>query len=208
MRLANPADVLSALNIQSGAGPLASAGAALDATFSNIEAHLDTVLRRQIVVDDFNVYKAERIKPVLRLSRGFVDPDEPLVVTATTGFGTSLVTTVLDATDYRVDYRKGLVYVLAALPLSDMQLIVSYASGFYATSGVLAEVPDALVQAHLCLGCAFMQMNPPSVPKGKAVALGRAAIWAYQQQAIALMAQDVRPRACCLWADVTVAEDD
>ena len=202
MRLATPSAVLAVLNIQSSTGSLASAESALDATVSLLEGRLDTQFGLASRLDHFFLSDSPRMRK-LRLTASFI---RKVVVTVNSA-GSFSGGTVLPSTDYFVDVSRGVITLVS--PIGYVYVSVSYTSGFDvdpANPTIAVGAPDTLVEAHKCLACSAMQLNPANVAKDKAKALGTASIDGYQQQAYRAIEPYVRPRSSCVWPDATVTK--
>lgn len=201
MRLATPSSVLSVLNIQSSAGSLASAGAALDATLSTLEVKLDTRLVLLKQTDHFFFTDSAR-KRTLRLTNGFVSK---VVVTLNAADQYAGGTALTAGTDYFLDAIRGVVTLLSSIGYANVS--VSYTSGFDTSPSdtLMADnPPEPLVQAHAAIACSFLQLNPANVSRDKAKALGTASIDGYQQNALRGLEVYARPRGTVMWPSASV----
>lgn len=210
MRLAAPETVLSVLGIQRSPEALAVAGAALDATFSDLEARTDSRFARTLRTDYFDLDSTEVSNPRLRLTSGFVsvDPDDSLVIRYSAD-GASLSAgsgTVLDA-GFVADFFSGVLWLDGTYLAGRRVVSVTYTHGFEtAPDGVsLDSVPTALEQAHISLAAEYMMLNPANVGKEKARFMAQVGVFGYSHKASRAVQVLARPRGTVIWPSFTEA---
>jgi len=211
MRLATPEAVLNVLGIQISSGSLATAGAALDATFALVETALDTDLPSNSRTDYFDLTRYEKVDPILRLSCGFVSKDDALVVRQTES-GSPLVGsfgTVIPDTEYTVDYERGTVSLIGSYYAGKKSLSVAYTAGFAVEDDevTLAGIPDGLKQGGLMRAVTFMLTNPVNVTKEKARFMAVTAVNGFNLQSNQALSKFTRPRGGIVWNSATSKDE-
>lgn len=203
MRLASPEKLLLLLGIQSGAGSLAAAGAALDATAPLVETALETSLPRSTRTDYFTLTKSSVVDPVLRLSCGFLSRDEKVVV--------RFQGTTLEADEYKVDYTLGFVTLFGTYSVGTQNVSVNYTSGFDAPSGdrtgLLTGLPAAVEQGALSMAASYFLNNPANSTKDKGKFMATSGVGRYAGAAKASLEPFTRPRALTVWSDHSDVEE-
>jgi hypothetical protein len=206
MRLAAPETVLSILGIQQSPGSLAVAGAALDATFSDLEARTDSLFLVTSRTDYFDLDETEVASPRLRLTSGFVSLTEDLTVrysadglSLSAGSGTELTT------GYVADYVAGVVWLDGTYLPGKRVVSITYTHGFELSDDdvLLADVPTALEQAHISLAAEYMMLNPANVGKEKAKFMAQVAVHGYSHKASRAVQNLTRPRGTVIWPSFT-----
>jgi len=204
MRLAAPESVLTVLGIQTSSGSLAAAGAALDATFPDIESYLDTTLLAGRRTDYFDLTSSDRVAPCLRLSCSFVSKDEPIIVSYSSD-GAPLTpdnAATLDPSAYHIDYTLGIVYATSTFAATRRSLAVTYSAGFDADvsdSTSLSGLPDTLVQGAISKAASYMMLNPANVAKDKARFMATVTVHGLELKGVQAIRQYTRPRGTVIW---------
>jgi len=186
MRLAAPETVLTVLGIQQSAGSLAVAGAALDATFPDLEARIESDLVFGTRTDYFDLSSDEVTNPRLRLSSGFVFVAEPVTI------------------KYSSDYAPLTSTTGTAFLAGSRTVAITYSHGLEVnTDGTFADIPDSLVQAHIALAAEFMMLNPANVAKEKARFTAQVAVHGYSLKGSRAVERLQRPRGTVIWPSLT-----
>lgn len=203
MRVATPEQVLTVLGIQQSTGSLLTAGAALDATFPQLEAMLESSVVLQHRKDLFDLGSGEVTRPLLRLASGLVTTEEDVVVEFK---GDALVA----GDDYTIDYRRGVVHTLGTYTAGKHAFSVDYYTGYSAAPGstILADVPTAIVQASIDIACAYLLLSPANSAKDKARFLVGHSVDGFQRRARQSLAPLARPRANHVWESLSEVLED
>lgn len=208
MRLATADSVLNVLGIQTSAGAMVTASAALDATFHDVQEVLETNLAYSTQTDYFDIGRYEAVNPSLRLSNSFVVSDEPIVVTVSaTGLSLPADTgTVLTTADYEINFKLGTLRLRGTILAGLSVISVSYSSGFNtgADPEMLSDTPAALVQAAISKAACYAQLNPANIAKDKAKFSASVAVHALNTKGSRAIAAYVRPRGIHIWPSHTV----
>ena len=205
MRLAAPETVLTVLGIQQSAGSLAVAGAALDATFPDLEARIESDLVFGTRTDYFDLSSDEVTNPRLRLSSGFVFVAEPVTIKYSSDYAplTSTTGTAFSG-GYVVESVIGVVWPSATFLAGSRTVAITYSHGLEVnTDGTFADIPDSLVQAHIALAAEFMMLNPANVAKEKARFTAQVAVNGYSLKGSRAVERLQRPRGTVIWPSLT-----
>jgi hypothetical protein len=172
VRLADPKKVLAAAGITESVGSLASAGHALDLSFSIVEGVLESKLDYASVIDYFDYWGASTSDGFqiydLRLCHRFVDPDSVVVRVSADGSSLTSPTSgvIADPSTYRVDSERGLVHLTSPRMRGASMVSVTYDYGF--AEGM--PVPSALQD--VCVIAAVLTLNSlPATPANRGAAL-------------------------------------
>lgn len=198
MRLAAPEDVLATIGIQQSTGSLATAGAALDATYPLVEAMLESRLVRERRLDTFDLPAANIKNPEFRLFSGLVTTDETIVVNAN---GEAVA-----ADDYEIQLDIGIVRLIGEFAASKSAVTVEYSCGLEvdpSATNVFQEVPEAIKQAAIAKACAYLLLSPANSAKEKAKSLVGYSIQGFELRARQMLAPYTRPRGGYLWEALT-----
>lgn len=205
MRLAAPETVLTVLGIQQSTGSLAVAGAALDATFPDLEARIECDLVFGTRTDYFDLASSEVDNPRLRLSSGFVFIAEPITIKYSTDSAplTSTTGTTFSG-GFVVEGVAGVVWPTGTFAPGSRTVAVTYSHGLEVnTDGTFANIPDSLAQAHIALAAEFMMMNPANVAKEKAKFTAQVAVNGYSLKGSRAVQRLHRPRGTVIWPSFT-----
>ncbi len=209
MRLATANAVLTVLGIQTSPGSMATAEAALDATFPDIQESLETSLLSSTQTDYFDLGTFDLTNPKLRLSNSFVSKDDPVVVTVSLA-GETLLNAIgleLASTYFAIDFKLGTVALMGTYTKGKYAVSVSYTSGF--TTGVDADLLDGLpielVQAGVSKAAAYAMLNPANIAKDKAKYAAVTGVTGLDRKGSRALQAFTRPRGTYVWPSHSVA---